>query len=202
VVYVDPRRSIEVKTAISGVIDRVSVSRGSSESCVCEARHGCVARASGSATRPRTRVTPAGRTTGRRPRGGVQETFVRAFRPWPALGSVDHSACVCRHACQVLPLRSGNSARETVACLAPGRVFFGFDSLVLGLGSLMLFLPRRLLDKCSGQAVRERASGCQGCFYEVKGTPASRLRSSREMWRLSARIASRLVFPSLMRRSR
>jgi hypothetical protein len=42
----------------------------------------------------------------------------------------------------------------------------------------------------------------QGCFYEVKGTLASRLKRSREMWRLSARIASRLVFPSLMRRSR
>jgi hypothetical protein len=35
-----------------------------------------------------------------------------------------------------------------------------------------------------------------------KGTAARRLKRSQEMWRLSERIASRLVFPSLMRRSR
>ncbi len=46
------------------------------------------------------------------------------------------------------------------------------------------------------------ASACQGCFYEVNGTSARRLKSSREMWRLRARMASRLVLPSRTRRSR
>ena len=52
------------------------------------------------------------------------------------------------------------------------------------------------------ESSRTHSLGCQGCFYEVKGTLARRLKRSREMWRLSARRASRLVFPSRMRRSR
>jgi hypothetical protein len=35
---------------------------------------------------------------------------------------------------------------------------------------------------------------CQGCFYEVKGTSARRLKRSRERWRLRARSASRWFF--------
>ena len=41
-----------------------------------------------------------------------------------------------------------------------------------------------------------------GCFYEVKGTSMRRLKRRRERCRLSERIASRLVFPSLIRRLR
>jgi hypothetical protein len=62
--------------------------------------------------------------------------------------------------------------------------------------------PPREIEELYAAKSRPTTPQNPGCFYEVKGTSTSLLKRVRERCRLSALIALRLVFPSLMRRSR
>lgn len=93
----------------------------------------------------------------------------------------------------------GRAARETLSIPLVGYLRFArAPNISFASGRRC---PDQTLSRIAA-AARRRACRPTGCFYEVKGVSTSRLKRLRDRCRLSARIASRLVLPSLMRRSR